>query len=177
MILLPMELPPEERQRIYQEEKARLEADQKSPKEGIFRRGGPVRICLFICTAAFILVAVYGKLQPYFPKSPHSKQVANPEYQQTRMPNGSEETLTISSPLLCSKSILDIDTLARVRAAGDTDGARGLVARDKALLLLTGTTLHVVYHSSERASLYVRSGLLVGEDCWIQPGWITAATR
>jgi len=67
--------------------------------------------------------------------------------------------------------------LAHVHGTGDADGARGLVARGKALLLSAGTKVHVVYHSSESASVFVRSGLLIGEDCWVQPGWITAAVR
>ena len=167
-----MELSPEERQRIYAEEKARLEAQQilkAEKKPGCSKR---VLGCFALAIGAVLVFAIIGSLLPDKPKAPASQQAAT-----VGPPSPSEVTVKLSSPLFCSKSILDIGTLARVRAAGDIAGAIGLVARDKALLLEAGTTVHVVNHNSERASLYVRSGGLVGEDCWIQPGWITASTR
>ena len=82
------------------------------------------------------------------------------------------EVFTLPYNILCSKSLGDIATINRVVQAGDREGMAGLVERGKALALTEGTVVYFVKHDAERATIIIRSGTNVGEDCWVQPSWL-----
>lgn len=68
-----MELSPEERQRIYAEEKARLESQQQSAKAGGQEKGsrvlGLLMIIVGVLMALIVIAAIFSKKEPEKPGS------------------------------------------------------------------------------------------------------------
>jgi hypothetical protein len=86
-----------------------------------------------------------------------------------------EVTVRLAAPVACSTSLGDLGLIDSVQANDDRAALEGLVQRKKALVIPKGTLVHVYTHDAEAATLFIRSGSLAGEDCWIRPDWVQPA--
>jgi hypothetical protein len=142
-----MELTPEERARIYAEEKARLEI-----RRGLEKKKTGMGSILAVIALSIILV--FSVLW-----------VIGLGLEGTSKETSASEVL--SGPALCAASISDIAAVLSAYKDHDLDAMAGLLRRGKALQLKAGTKLHVLTHDQGMASVLIESGGNSGESCWI----------
>ena len=148
-----MDLTPEERQRIYLEEKARLETRQKIEGE----KTGAGKVLGIIALSTFGALAV---LMIAVPALEHSDPPAAP---------GSSAERTLSLDWQCIPGSEDAAVQFNLAMAHkDLAAAAGHATRDGALSLDAGTKLNFVLQGESSLSLVrVTSGLHDGEKCWL----------
>jgi hypothetical protein len=157
-------LSPEERHKIFLEEKARLEIRQEleGPKTGAGKIIGFVFLGLL---GLVVVLAIAGKLTNVVDESGGA---------QSRLAgHGSEQSSdaikVVRSAWYCSPGSEDnAAQLNLAIARKDMEAAAGHVSRNGAFQLETGTSLRVVTQGASSLVLVrVTSGLHDGEQCWL----------
>jgi hypothetical protein len=145
--MIPMDLSPEDRQRIYLEEKARFEAQESLKAEAKTNKyagcGMPVLAILLGVVVLVIFASLFGP--------------------------GSEprKTYTVAIDWYCGDQG-SAATAAVAADAGDKAGIAGLVARGKLLPVKAGTRVSSGgLQDSGLTFVAVESGVSIGESCWV----------
>ena len=146
-----MDLSPEERQRIYLEEKARLEA---APKTAPASRPNWLPASLF---AVFLsTVALTGW---YYATGPAAATGSV-------SPAASPQVSTVAADWYCGEQLAAVDAVL-ASAREDTAAIVGMVVRGKLARIEQGARVHVYYQDGPLSRVRVESGLLTGESCWL----------
>jgi hypothetical protein len=148
-----MELTPEERQRIYEEEKARLEAREKlrPPKTSV---AAWVVLCIFVL---FVITLVIG----FLAEQPHTTSTPSPS-------SSTSGVRTLRGRYWCAESLDDAGQIGIAVTRGDTAAIAGMLARGKAFEVEKGTRVMSGGEIDMGISLtHVLSGYQVGRECYI----------
>ena len=169
-----MELTPEERQRIYLEEKARLEAQREAPGKAaaqikpeantrrIVGRVGLGIVGLLV----FAVIVWYGEEQSKSQAPVISTEQSAPAASTARSSAG--ET-TIRLTCYCALSYDDVFPVLEAYAHNDAEALYGLLSRGKAIELKEGTRVYA--GSPDRGGavrVSIESGFHSGESCYVR---------
>lgn len=156
-----MELTPEERNRIYLEEKARLDVLQAQKVQARNKtRTRTSRWSDLLMVGFAILLAVLVMLVINAYKS-HNGTLSS-----ASAPSAST-TGNTKLTCYCATSYDSVVPLFRAYASSDASALYGLISRAKAIQLNEGTRVHVLDSDNGVAAVLVESGFHSGERCWI----------
>jgi hypothetical protein len=148
-----MELTPEERRRIYEEEKVRLEARQEPPAPK--RSVAPVVILGVL--ALLVIIRIVGS----------AEKTEGP----TSTPSPSSSTSgerTVRGTYWCGVSFDDAGQIGIAVHDGDTAAIAGMLSRGKAFQVEGGTRVVAGGGNDKGISLvHIESGFQAGRDCYI----------
>jgi hypothetical protein len=145
-----MEISPEERQRIYEEEKARVEA-QREPRA----KGFAVAVLAIFALFVF-LVIVFGSGSSGSQQSPGVTSVS------------ASGIKTLRTTYWCGESFDDAGRIGIAVARGDTAALAGLLARGKAFQVAEGTSFVTGGEIDMGISLVrIESGYHAGRKCYV----------
>jgi hypothetical protein len=155
-----MELTPEERRRVYEEEKARLEAGQKLPQVPQQKKGITGNVILIIgVLLAFVVIARIGR-------TPSDSN----ESSSHTFTLSIGDTGTITSPSMMADTVEDWGTGVKAHTAHDDMGVTELIVQGRAFSVETGTSVRVIDLGHwEGFSLY-RLRVLDGDNAGLA-GW------
>jgi phage-related minor tail protein len=167
-----MTLTPEERQRIYEEEKARKDAQDKlKQRESAATLTGCFAVAAALALGSFVLVGACVVLFPGEDGAPEQSTV-----NEKKIMAGAIVALSIDghSPVFVSANTKVADRVTKLAQAGDTEGLRQLVVADLMYPVKHGTkarVLEVGYLVTEirliEGDFSGKSGVV--KTVWVQP--------
>lgn len=162
------ELTPDERQRIYLEEKARFEAAQTVRQEAKGRRSNRTAVG---CLVVFIVVMVVVVLTQLFSSStapPRAPSIAD----------GTEVYVSAEgSGCLAGATKEDFESADRSYRMGDKLGTAKMVMNGSALLLDNGTRIMVIGSSGDLYQVRILTGQMIAREAWLPRRSIRAYSR